>query len=46
MRKLDKRLPKSATKFGDHLSIISIGNDVQRFFLFLALVAPKRGKPN
>jgi hypothetical protein len=43
MSKLDKRLPKNATKFGDHLSIISVGNDVWRFFLFLALVAPKRG---
>jgi hypothetical protein len=39
MSKLNKRLPKNATKFGDHLSIISVGNDVQ----FLALVAPKRG---
>jgi hypothetical protein len=28
MSKLDKRLPKNATKFGDHLSIISVGNDV------------------
>jgi hypothetical protein len=36
MSKLDKRLPKNATKFSDHLSIISVGNDVQRFFLFLA----------
>jgi hypothetical protein len=43
MSKLDKRLPKNATKFGDHLSIISVGNDVQKFFLFLVLVAPKRG---
>jgi hypothetical protein len=43
MSKLDKRLPKNATKFGDHLSIISVGNDVRRFFLFLSLVAPKRG---
>jgi hypothetical protein len=43
MSKLDKRQPKDATKFGDHLSIISVGNDVRRFFLFLALVAPKRG---
>jgi hypothetical protein len=34
MSKLDKRLPKNATKFGDNLSIISIGNDVQRFFYF------------
>jgi hypothetical protein len=25
MSKLDKRLPKNATKFGDHLSIISVG---------------------
>jgi hypothetical protein len=43
MNKLDKRLPKNATKFGDHLSIISEENDVRRFFLFLAIVAPKRG---
>jgi hypothetical protein len=28
MSKLDKRIPKNATKFGDHLSIISVGNDV------------------
>jgi hypothetical protein len=28
MSKLDKRLPKNATKFGDHLSIFSVGNDV------------------
>jgi hypothetical protein len=34
MSKLDKRLPKNATKFGGHLSIISVGNDVQRFFYF------------
>jgi hypothetical protein len=34
MSKLDKRLPNDATKFGDHLSIISVGNDVQRFFYF------------
>jgi hypothetical protein len=40
MSKLDNRLPKNATKFGDHLSIISVGNDVRRLFLFLALVAP------
>jgi hypothetical protein len=33
MSKLDKRLPNNATKFGDHLSIISVGN-VQRFFYF------------
>jgi hypothetical protein len=32
--KLDKRLPKNATKIGDHLSIISEGNDVQRLFYF------------
>jgi hypothetical protein len=44
MSKLDKRLPNNVTKFGDHLSIISVGNDVQRCFLFLALVALKRGK--
>jgi hypothetical protein len=31
MSQLDKRLPKNATKFGDHLSIISVGNDVQGF---------------
>jgi hypothetical protein len=43
MSKLDKSLPKNATKFGNHLSIISVGNDVRKFFLFLALVAPKRG---
>jgi hypothetical protein len=43
MSKLDKRLAKNAIKFGDHLSIISVGNNVQRLFLFLALVAPKRG---
>jgi hypothetical protein len=46
MSKLDKRLPNNATKVGDHLSIISAGNDVQRFFLFLALVAPKRDQSN
>jgi hypothetical protein len=46
MSKFDKRLPKNATKFLDHLSIISVENDVQRFFLFLALVAPKRGQLN
>jgi hypothetical protein len=34
MSKLDKRLPNNATKFGDHISIISVGNDVQRFFFF------------
>jgi hypothetical protein len=34
MSKLDKRLPNDGTKFGDHLSIISVGNDVQRFFYF------------
>jgi hypothetical protein len=28
MSKLDKRLLKNATKFGDHLSIISVRNDV------------------
>jgi hypothetical protein len=31
MSKLDKRPPNNATKFGDHLSIISVGN-VQSFF--------------
>jgi hypothetical protein len=46
MSKLDKRLPKNAIKFCGHLSIISVGNDVRRFFLFLALVAPKRGLSN
>jgi hypothetical protein len=44
MSKLNKRLPKNATKFGNHLPIISEGNDVQMFFLFLACVAPKRGQ--
>jgi hypothetical protein len=34
MSKLDKRLLKNATKFGDYLSIISVGNDVRRFILF------------
>jgi hypothetical protein len=34
MSALDKRLPKNATNFGDHLSIISVGYDVQRFFYF------------
>jgi hypothetical protein len=34
MSKLDKRLPNNATKFGDHLSIISVGNDVYRIFYF------------
>jgi hypothetical protein len=34
------------TKFGDHPSIISVGDDVQRFFLFLALAAPERGQSN
>jgi hypothetical protein len=29
------------TIIGDHLSIISVGNDVQRFFL--ALLFPKKG---
>jgi hypothetical protein len=33
MSKLDKRLTNNATKFGEHLSIISVGN-VQRFFYF------------
>jgi hypothetical protein len=36
MSKLDKRLPKNASKFGDYLSIISVVNDVRSFFLFLA----------
>jgi hypothetical protein len=35
MSKLDKRLPKNATKFGDHLSIISVGNDVRMFYSIL-----------
>jgi hypothetical protein len=35
MSKLDTRLPKNATKFGDHLSIILVGNDVQMFFNFM-----------
>jgi hypothetical protein len=30
MSKLDKRLPK----FSDHLSIISVGNGVRRFYIF------------
>jgi hypothetical protein len=34
MSKLYKRLHNNASKFGDHLSIISVGNDVQRFFYF------------
>jgi hypothetical protein len=34
MSKLDKRLPKNATKFGDHPSNISVGDDVQRFSIF------------
>jgi hypothetical protein len=34
MSKLDKRLAKNATKFGDLLSSISEGNDVQRLFYF------------
>jgi hypothetical protein len=46
MSKLDKRLPKNATKLGRHLSIILVGNNVRRFFPFLALVAPKRGLSN
>jgi hypothetical protein len=32
MSKLDKRLPKNATKFGDHPSISSVKVDV--FFIF------------
>jgi hypothetical protein len=32
MSKLDKRLPKNDTKFGDHPSNISVGDDVQKFF--------------
>jgi hypothetical protein len=32
------------TKFGDHPSISSVGEDVERFFLFLALETPKRGQ--
>jgi hypothetical protein len=34
MRKLDKRLPKKATKFGDHLSTISVEDYVHRYFYF------------
>jgi hypothetical protein len=33
MSKLYKKLPNIATKFSDHLSIISVGN-VQRFLYF------------
>jgi hypothetical protein len=40
MSKLDKRLPKNATKFGDHLSIISVGNNVRRANQFLAHCFP------
>jgi hypothetical protein len=40
MSKLDKRLPKNATKFGDHLSIISVGNDVRRFFSIFSFSGP------
>jgi hypothetical protein len=34
MSKLDERLSKNVKKFGDQLSIISVGNDVQRFFFY------------
>jgi hypothetical protein len=34
MSNLEKRLPNDATTFGDHLSIITVGNDVQKFFYF------------
>jgi hypothetical protein len=37
MSKLDKRLLKNATKFVDHLSIISVENDVRRCFLLFYL---------
>jgi hypothetical protein len=40
MNKLDKRLPKNGTKFSDHLSIISVGNDVQRFFSIFSFSGP------
>jgi hypothetical protein len=33
----------NATKFGDHLSIISVGNDVQRFFFYFKLYWPLKG---
>jgi hypothetical protein len=32
-----------ATKFGDHPSIISVGNDVQRFFPLFLLMWPLKG---
>jgi hypothetical protein len=34
------------TKFGDYLSIGSVEEDVERFFLFLAIDTPKRGQSN
>jgi hypothetical protein len=34
LSKLDKRLPLNAKMFSDHLSIILVWNDVQRFFHF------------
>jgi hypothetical protein len=48
MSKLDRRLRMLQTKFGDHPSIISVGNDVQRFFYFhnVALAALKKGQSN
>jgi hypothetical protein len=36
MSKLDKRLPNNATKFGDHLSIISDSMKYSKVFIFLA----------
>jgi hypothetical protein len=32
--KFDKRLPKNATKYGDHPSISSVEKDVLRIFYF------------
>jgi hypothetical protein len=43
MSKLDKRLPKNAKMFCDHPSIISVGNDVQSFFLYISLTWPLTG---
>jgi hypothetical protein len=40
MSKLDKRLPNNAIKFGDHLSIISLGNDVQKFLFIFGYSGP------
>jgi hypothetical protein len=44
MSKFDKRLPKNATKFGDNPSISSVEDVYKGFFLFLALLTPKRGQ--